>query len=515
MGSVQAQSSVITRWRAARRLYPIYYALALQFGLRMPPCRDLDEVDVHSEPDLLDQAEQWFAELDQQLQVHQFRQLLHGTGISVSEEKLHALIDRCLGKTDRSDADRDKLDFLLVQYFAVCAPPSLQDREVTFEDVAEVLRPVLGDVSAEIPDWARPLEQWVAALREFTMLAQLEQSGIVQQGRQLKSSARHLYFAPTALVAFTRFSYLLRRTFFFLINSDLKAIDAALDVLENRGCDIDCTPIQLPLGTTVGDLRRYCENFKKPAVPEYTADTSTARLAQVRQFLAAQVAASDGNMDAAWKELEERFQRIEQEFAELRQVTAALLAGRNRPGAAARQEATPAMARPEAAAPTPAPEPIRPAAEPPQTVPQRPPAAAPNLSATIEEIRRRLNAGARRGISSLAIAGTALLLTAEEVEAFVRPSDSAANDLQRSLAARALLVHAMEMQKRTGQCVGLEGLMEFCRTEAANIQMHSAQARDANQAQQAAVLSASANQLALLLRQAEAVAKQAPAAASA
>ena len=132
-----------------------------------------------------------------------------------------------------------------------------------------------------------------------------------------------------------------------------------------------------------------------------------------------------------------------------------------------------------------------------------PSVADPSLTDAMEEIRKKLAAAPRKGISSLNIAGTALLLSPDEVDAFIRPKDASSIDLQRSLAARALLLQAVELQKKTSSPELLSKTIQLCRTEAASIQQHSAEAKQSNNSGTAATLNASASQLLSLLRQVE------------
>jgi len=56
-----------------------------------------------------------FLDMDQRIQVHQLRQFLQTTTLT-SEEGLRTLLEHHLQKAQRSDSDRDKTDFLLVQF---------------------------------------------------------------------------------------------------------------------------------------------------------------------------------------------------------------------------------------------------------------------------------------------------------------------------------------------------------------------------------------------------------------
>lgn len=542
--SVQS-SSPVAQWRAARRLFPIYCTLAAQFSLEAPPYDDLDHVKPDSDPDFINRVMKWFDAVDAGLHVAQFRLALQNTAIAASEEKLQALIDRHYTKPEKTEADRDKLDFLLVQYFSFAAPPTLSDRDLTLENAAEVLAPILGPVRLDLPEWLRPIEGWVGELAHLTSLSDLQSSHLVQQGRQLKATAKHLYFVPTSLVAFTRFSYLLRRTYFRLISVELKTIDTGLEKLMSYGVmTLDCSSAQLSASTPISELRHFCETYKKPAVPEYSVDTSILKLIQIRQIVDAQLTQSEMPDDPILAEIEERCRRVEAELLAMRKLAARMASERRAtsrtPAAAASAGVfeevleipfeVPAAAKDEsveplaeitdtASAPAPVPAVMPIAAEPPVEAMNVEPdqvAAAPtqvsespepSLTDAMEEIRKKLAAAPRKGISSLNIAGTALLLSPDEVEAFIRPKDGSSIDLQRSLAARALLLQAVELQKKMNSPELLSKTMQLCRTEAASIQQHSAEAKQANNNTTAATLNASASQLLSLLRQVERISR--------
>ena len=541
MASPLQMSSPVARWRAARRLYPIYCAFAVQFGLDAPPYDDLEQADPQNNPDFLERVEAWFASIDARLHVAQFRQVLQATAVAASEDKLHALIERIYAKTDKSETDRDKLDFLLVQYFALCAPPTLPDRDLRLEDAAEVLSPIVGTVALDFPEWLRPLDSWLPILQKVTTLAELQASNLVQQARQLKAAARHLYYTPVSLVAFTRFSYLMRRTYFRLINAELKSIDAGLEKLSSYGHTVlDCSSAQMSGAMPVEELRRFCQTYKKPALPEYSVDTSILRVVQLRQIVDAALTEIELPDDPVLAEIEERCRRVEAELVAMRKLAAGLAAERRRttgekPGVSPFEEVLevpfempspepvappaervappPAPAQPAAKAKSPAAAPAVPeiqvetAPEAAQPEPAPSEVSVPSLTDAMEEIRKKLAAAPRKGISSLNIAGTALLLSPDEVDAFLRPRDGSSIDLQRSLAARALLLQAVEMQKKAASPELLTKTMQLCRTEAASIQQHSAEAKQSQNTVAAAVLNASASQLLSLLRQVERMAR--------
>src|SRR5258708_38757304 len=132
-------------WRVARRLHAVYAELDRTFELGMPVCKELEEPVDRAEPQALEHVRQWFDKIDTHVQVWQLRQLLQSTNLQ-TEENLRDLIHRYMVKPQRTEIDRDKVDFLLVQYFVHCAPHGLYERQITLEEVDRVLMPVLGAV---------------------------------------------------------------------------------------------------------------------------------------------------------------------------------------------------------------------------------------------------------------------------------------------------------------------------------------------------------------------------------
>src|SRR6185437_15822991 len=108
-------------WRVARRLHAIYAELDTTYEFGMPPCSALEDPVLRPEPEVLERVRAWFEQMDTHVQVWQLRQLLQSTSLQ-SEEDLRYLIVRHLERKQQTEADKEKLDFLLVQYFAHCAP---------------------------------------------------------------------------------------------------------------------------------------------------------------------------------------------------------------------------------------------------------------------------------------------------------------------------------------------------------------------------------------------------------
>jgi len=138
-------------------LQPVYAALVREFVIEVSTCPIDDGGAFSPSTESVAEAGAWFEGVDAQIQVHQLRQFLQATPLA-SETVLRHLLLHHMHKAAKSAADRDKTDFLLVQYFSLCVPSGLADADVDLEYVAQVLEPVLGAQSPKIPAWLNSLE---------------------------------------------------------------------------------------------------------------------------------------------------------------------------------------------------------------------------------------------------------------------------------------------------------------------------------------------------------------------
>jgi hypothetical protein len=278
-------SELAAEWQTARLLYPLYAALAREFVIDLPSCSDL-ESNVEAPPqESVEQARQWFLDMDQRIQIHQLRQFLQTTNLT-SEEGLRTLLEHHLRKSKRGDSDRDKIDFLLVQFFSHCTPSRLEDADVDLEYVAQVLEPVLGTVELTLPPSLKPLEGFIQAADRCNSLNELLTSGILDKGRKLKAAVGANYFVPASMIAFTRFSFLMRRVFFRLMHQDLNAILDGLRELDARGVStLDCRRAQFSADEPVGRLRMICQSWKVMFHAEYSSGQPLRMLVDLRAVI--------------------------------------------------------------------------------------------------------------------------------------------------------------------------------------------------------------------------------------
>jgi hypothetical protein len=258
----------------------MYSALVREFVIEAPTC-PVGE-DFSPSPESIEDAEAWFQQVDAQIQVHQLRQFLQTTPLA-NESVLRHLLLHHMHKAAKSTSDRDKTDFLLVQYFSLCAPSGLEDTDLDLEYVAQVLEPVLGPQQPELPAWLTSLETIMQSAARCRRLSELLHSGVLEQGRKLKTQNAGRYFEPSAMVAFARFSFMIRRIFFRLMHDDLNAIQDGLRELERRGVStIDCRRAQFSAEEPIGRLRMICQSWKVMFHAEYSSGQPLRMLVDLR-----------------------------------------------------------------------------------------------------------------------------------------------------------------------------------------------------------------------------------------
>jgi hypothetical protein len=281
-------------WKEARTLYPLYAALGREFVIELPACPDL-ETGIDAPPkESVELARQWLLEVDERIQVHQLRQFLQTTPLS-NDEALRSLLIHHLHKPKRSDSDRDKVDFLLVQYFSNCVPSRLDDADVDLEYVAQTLEPILGSVDLSVPEWLKPLDGMTQQACECKDLKSLLTGQLLANGREIKIQAAENYYLPVAMVAFTRFSFMMRRVFFRLLHQDMDTILAGLRTLEQRGVTtIDCRRAQFSAEESIPRLRMICQSWKVMFFAEYSSGQPVNMLVDLRLVIERALTRSGG-----------------------------------------------------------------------------------------------------------------------------------------------------------------------------------------------------------------------------
>jgi hypothetical protein len=282
MSLVPDYKNPAAEWDAAQQIHAIYSSLAREFALEVTPSQVLETGGETATDEALDSARQWLSRMDDRIEVHQLRQYLQNTQ-TANKDGVLVLLEHFLRKADQRPSDRDKVDFLLVQHFFNNAPSLIKDGNVELKYVAEIVKPVIGPVSVTTPEWLKPLDSHIEKAASCKSLNELFQSGALESARKLKTSSDHNYFDPTALVAFTRFNFLVRRIFFRLLHQDINGILDGLRELEQRGVQVlDCRRAEFSAEEPILRLRMICQSWKVMFQAEYSLGQPLRLLTELR-----------------------------------------------------------------------------------------------------------------------------------------------------------------------------------------------------------------------------------------
>ena len=470
-GAKQAQ------WEELRSVFPIYVALAKQLQLEIPIPQNKRILPDKVDPNLFSQIQKWLEVMDQQVMVHQLRHLLQMTTLNASESGLRALIMRHLRKQAKSTTDRDKADFLLVQYFALTAPPKIYHKQIELSDVANVLRPVFGEVDSTPLPWCEPLENMIHTLRGFKSLRDMLQTNFIEQGRRVKETAGGMFYDPSAMLAFIRFNFLMRRTLIELMHADLIYIRSGLVNLLHAGAKtIECHGVGLGKAEPIEKLQQMTDEWKQPFQKEYTERTvnqAFEKLLGLRADVERAVEKVIGKLPAAPA-------ASEPEAPTKKSVSSAPATG----------SSPKAKEKPETAAP------------------KQAEAAGPALDfeTCMEQIWEQLiSAPPSRGrsMTTVKLGAVRLLMSSWEVAAFVSEDGPAAEDLRRAVVARALLTSNLEHAKETGNATGLDRALTIARVEVSRLQERVEAAKQAKDTEAAVNLGISTKRLLSALDESE------------
>jgi len=433
----------------AQIIHPIYMELSQRFHLGLVPCGELESSIPQADPGMLLHVERWFQAADTQIEVHHIRALL--TQIYLSGETLHALLARHLGKETKSKSDRDKIDFLLVQYLAECLPANMPAQKLRLEQVSEVLRPVLGETGA--PKRLPGLEDCIQDLDKCFTLGDFVDHWILERGRALKAVAQEGPFDPAKLVAFTHFSFLLRLSSIRVLHDDIRALEEDLRELESRGVkevdDISAGPSEKK---PVGQLRKLCEKWKQYFPGKYSQNQWFTEIIRMRS-----------SVKRALKEpISEPVSDAAQGGMTIRKRTGVGAQGAApSTGHAPGQETQPGT--------------------------QLPAEAERYMHEIAEQVRSPIG-GRATSVTAIELAGLRLMLSTGEVDAFQEPCEGMNLVLQHAAAVRAILLTVLEKP----DAISLRAAVNLAESEELVLQEQVTVARETGDTAAAVNLTASA-----------------------
>ena len=516
-----------------RQLYSFYAALNERFGLGVAPFAELGSAE-EGIPDveLLQSARDWMSGIDNKATAFNLRQMMHSSA-PLAEDKLRILILRHLHQLEKTEQLREKLDFLLVQYFAQVFGANVHPEEVGFRDVAEALAPILGAVTSQNFTWAYELEKLTAKLREYSSLKDLIDNHFLDQGRSLKRSIGPEYFQASALVAVTKFNFALRAGFFRLMHGDIHAITDALEHLRAAGIQtIDVSRADLSMKEPLDSIQEICQEWRKRLRSDYQVGNLFRQLAVIREVCEQRVGTISAEKKAGTvasapllekKPVEKKIaeeQRIEKTPVATPPALAAKAVTTSNPAPVPRPEKeAPKPARPATPVSAPAKQseirtmstngaaatPAQPAAKQPVQAPKEQPAASPStlgLTECLEKITEQVRAQKGKPAPVVTLGETKLPLAKWEIAAFMRTDDEVSSGIQRAVAARSLLVIAVEQFKKN-PAFDLQGTVTSAKAEGVKLEQEVVQAKQNKNIEGAVNLAASGKQLGMLIAKAQ------------
>jgi hypothetical protein len=498
-----------TQWAEARLCYPLYAALGTQFNLEPLPYPSGQTPPVRPTRSEFDRILQWLDSIDAKVLAYQIRQVPPEV-LNGNEKSLRALVRRHLRRPEKSETDRDKIDLLLVQYFALTASEELCRKEITLEDVATVLKPVLAEADPTPLEWCDPLDKILAQIARCHSLRDLLENGLLEQGRLLKEAAGCMFYDPAALVAFCRFNFLLRRAFIRMLHADLIAMRQAVGSLETHGVkSVDCRRAGLSAAETTVQLRHFCENWRQPFQKDYTQSSVNRAF---EQLLALRTDLEEALAQTQLKESQSASTAGAQESDSALELL--------RAGSEALAKVPPASTMPE---PAPAsdsadnsPNDLVHESAPSHSTPvsveapeqSATPVAAVDAEKCLEAIWEQLIAATPsrgRSMATVVLQDTKFLLSSWEVAAFVAAGGQGAEDLRRAVVARALLALGIDERKRSGDQARLTSALVLARGEVSYFQGRVEQAKREKNTEAAVNLGISTKRLLSFMEEAEKV----------
>lgn len=483
-----------SQWKEALLVYPFYSALTEKFEFAPSPYPAGEAPPARPTRPIFERHIQWMNTIDSKVLAYQIRQIPPET-LNGSEQCLRAFILRQLRKPDKTTVDRDKIDLLLVQYFALCAPEELYREEITLEQVAGVLSPVLPEADPTPLEWCAPLDELLEKLSQCKSLRDLLEHGLFEQGRMLKDSAGVMFYDPAALVAFCRFNFVLRRTFIRLLHADLAAVKEAVAALEVKGIKTaDCRRAGFSAAETTAHLRHFCENWRQPFQKDYTESSVTHAFEQLLALRAdlEEVLARKNAPASAPQAKKKTTSKIDNAaWEEMMQASAASVQEEPAKAEEHHTECMPKVALPAPSAPAKPAAPVEPAMD------------ADKCMETIWEQLIAAPPSRGRSMSTVVLKDTKVLLSSWEVAAFVAEGGQESEDLRRAVVARALLSLGTEQRKRSGDQSALTSALELARSEFSYFQGRVEQAKRSKNTEAAVNLGISTKRLLSFIEEAE------------
>jgi len=286
-----------------------------------------------------------------------------------------------------------------------------------------------------------------------------------------------MFYDPSAMLAFIRFNFLLRRTLIELMHADLIFIRSGLTQLQQAGAKaIDCQTVGLGKGEAIDKLQRMADDWKQPFQKEYTERTVNQafdKLLGLRADVERAMEKVSGKSVPAPTAPPEKPQK---------KSAAQELPVPSEPKAKQKTESIAAANGADLSA------------------------ASMDFENCMEQIWEQLiSAPPSRGrsMTTVKVGGARLLMSSWEVAAFVSEDGPAAEDLRRAVVARAMVSSGLEQAKESGNATGLDRALNIARVEVSRLQERVEVAKQEKDTEAAVNLGISTKRLLSALDEAE------------
>lgn len=483
---------IAAEWRDARRIYPIYSAVISRFELPVKHCQQLDSPIDRSDEDATKQVRAWLESVDEKIEAAQLRQVLQSTTLA-TEDSMRSLARRYLGKKDAAETYRDRIEFLLAQYFSQRATAGAARGIVSRDDVARSLEPVVGTANGGSPGWVKELDELLARLEKFRSLRDFLTGGVLEQGRVLKSRNAGEFVQPAVLASITRYNFLVRLNFIRLLHHDLERIQKVTRELAERGVtEIDCSAAGLGQGASPDEVLRFSANWKAIFRKDYSERQVATAVVKVLD-------ACEGKLRGTPERPKAAPEAPKAQAAAKPKEPAPVAATKHVPEFEVAKPIQKAVAAPKATAGA--------------AVVKAGVAAAPAppkprfaMYEVQEMIAKQLGAANLQKVhlatATVQVGDCTVTLSSWEVAAFVKDGTDSAELLQHAVVARAIVSEAVGRKKGGAAAPDFKSAIVLGRSEAARLQEAIAQARDAKNIEAAVNLAATQKRLLQVLEEA-------------
>ena len=475
-------TEIAAEWREARRIYPIYVAVISRFELPLKTCKYLDSPVDSADDESTAAVREWLKSADEAVDALQLRQILQSTKLG-TEASIRSLAQRYVAKPDATETYRDRIEFLLSQYFSLHAPAAAARGGVKHEDVSAVLEPILGPAKNSPPAWLKELDELLGRLDKFRSLRDFLTGGTLEQGRVLKSRYSGEFLQPAVLASITRYNFLVRLNFIRLLHHDLERIQKVTKDLQHRGVkEIDCSAAGLSKNASPDEVLKFAANWRAIFRKDYSERQVATAVVKI--------------LDACEQKLRAtpEPEPVPEPQPEAKAMAAVVSAPAPHTIPSASPVASPAVIH-EAESQ------LRPAE--PTKSPAKPRFAMYEVQESIAaQLQSADLQNSHLATSSVLVGECKVLLSSWEVAAFVKGGTELADTFQQAVVARGIVSEVVGRKKAGSETPDLKSSIALGRAEVARLQEGIAQARDARNIDAAVNLAATQKRLLQILDEA-------------